>query len=344
MYEKIKKIITSKNKDIDKTTLKYFCNYFEVVASKNIIPEGMTIDELIDNVLRIGKIEFFKDDDAITKDYGDDFKGKRDSKKGILYIRESLPEELKEITTYHEIHHAAQTGKNMLENENCGINQEENLGRLIMEAQTQWFAEEVYKSIHNISFNEKNIPSEQLRMEPGQTICSSLHNYEMYDALLSKLAIIMSVPKEYFVTINYMYENNKGMQKLQKDYNKAIEKKKIPIDFDTMMQIFDYAYVVDYIGYINTEDKDLVLKGQETHNSYIIHKNWWQKISQHTQASYIRDFDNKIIITLMNNANDLNSDFVKYSKYIFDNKNRKVIENYIANNIKNNQEKIPIQK
>ena len=55
-----------------------------------------------------------------------------------------------------------------------------------MEAQTQWFAEEVYKSIHNVDFKEKEIPSENLRMQCGGTVVSSLHNYELYDSMLSK--------------------------------------------------------------------------------------------------------------------------------------------------------------
>ena len=39
---------------------------------------------------------------------------------------------------YHEIHHAAQTNR---KNDRTGINQKGNLGRLILEAQTQYFAE-----------------------------------------------------------------------------------------------------------------------------------------------------------------------------------------------------------
>ena len=49
------------------------------------------------------------------------------------------------------------------------------------------FAEEVYKIIHNVKFEERHIPTENLRMQSGGTIVSSLHNYEMYDNLLTKL-------------------------------------------------------------------------------------------------------------------------------------------------------------
>ena len=333
MYKEIKNLILNKKNNIEEKTLQYYCNYFNVIVSLDLIPNDITLEELIDNVLRIDKIKFFKDDDPIVKQYGDNFKGKRDTKSKTLYVRNSLPEDIKEITTYHEIHHAAQTSEEMIESEACGINKEGNLGRLIMEAQTQWVAEEVYKKVHDISFEERLIPSESLRMKPGQTICSSLHNYEMYDGLLSKLAIIMGVPKEYFVKINFMYKNNEGIKKLQGDYEKAIKEKNIPISFDTMMKTFDYAYIVDLICYIKHEEANTILNGESTLKEYLIHNNWQNKLSQHNQAGYIRDFDNKVILALMNTANNPKSDFVKYSKYIFDNKNRKIVEDYIKNNI-----------
>ena len=62
---------------------------------------------------------------------------------------------------YHEIHHAAQTNR---KNDRTGINQKGNLGRLILEAQTQYFAEIVYQRIHHVQFENKQIPSEESRM------------------------------------------------------------------------------------------------------------------------------------------------------------------------------------
>ena len=329
MYDKIKKIIVSKKNDIDETTLEYFCNYFTVVVNRNVIPGEMELDELIDNVLRIGKIEFFKDDSDIVKKYGNSFKGLRDSQKGILYVRDSLPEELKEITIYHEIHHAAQTSEKMLESQKCGINQEENFGRMIMEAQTQWFAEEIYKTIHNVSFDERMIPSEELRMQSGQTICSALHNYEMYDAMLSKLSIIMSVPKEYFVELNYLYKDNAGIDKLKNDYEQKMKEKKLPVSFISMMKTFDYAYVVDLLGYIDNEDRDVILSGGETINLYEIYKNFGMKLSHRFQAGYIKNFDDKIIMALRDNGIGPNSDFEKYSKYIFFDKTRELVQDFM---------------
>ena len=334
MYEELKNKIIAKEPGIDDETLKYFVNYFVAVLTKNVIPEGMAIDELIDNVLRISKIVFFKDDNPITQKYGDDFKGERNSKERVLYIRDSLPAELKEITIYHEIHHAAQTNKKMLydkKEEPCGINQNLNIGRLIMEAQTQWFAEQVYMLVHGVTFEEKEISSENLRMQAGQTIYSALHNYEMYDALLSKLAIMMGVSKEYFVKINYMYDDNKGLKKLEEDYKKAQIQKGLTFSFEQTMMTLDYAIVVDFLCYVKNEIKDLLLSGGKTEEKYAIYPGFSSILSQELQASSILRFDRQTILDLMNNEGylDDDSDFIRFSKCIFDNRNRAIIANYI---------------
>lgn len=221
MYNEIVNLIKEKKKDIDDITLKYLANYLYVVKSKNVLPPSVSFDEIVNNVLRFERIEFFDDNHYLTEKNGKDFKGLRDIKSKTLFIRDSLDDELKEITIYHELHHAAQTSLTNLETGDCGINQHENYGRMIMEAQTQWFAEEVYKNIHNVDFQEKEIPSENLRMQSGGTVVSSLHNYELYDSMLSKLSIIIEEPKEFFVTINYLYDNDQGMKMLEEKYNKA---------------------------------------------------------------------------------------------------------------------------
>ena len=79
-----------------------------------------------------------------------------------------------------------------------------------MEAQTQYFAEKIYQEIHGVAFEERQIPTENLRMAGNGIVTSKLHNYEMYDNLLSKLAIMLDVSKDYFVSINFLYENNEG--------------------------------------------------------------------------------------------------------------------------------------
>jgi len=85
---------------------------------------------------------------------GKDAKGLRDIKSKTIFIRKNLEESLKEMIVYHELHHAVQTNINN-PYDNSGINQGNGIGRLILEAQTQWIAEEVYKIIHKVDFNTK---------------------------------------------------------------------------------------------------------------------------------------------------------------------------------------------
>ncbi|NMA50495.1 MAG: hypothetical protein GX951_01420 [Mollicutes bacterium] len=193
--EEIIKIILKLKPDIDLTTLNYYTNYFYVLSQKPNIIELNKIEQLIENGLSYAReIVFYDENSEIYKDLGPDCKGLRDPKSRIIYIRGDLKEPLREITVYHELHHAVQT--NPL-NDEVGINQESNFGRLIMEAQTQYFSEEVYKKIHNIDFEERKIPSEELRMLNGGIIVSSMHNYEMYDSMLSKLAIVLGTDKNF---------------------------------------------------------------------------------------------------------------------------------------------------
>ena len=333
MYEYIQKKIKLKKPDIDEKTLMYFTNYFYVVTSRNVMPDNITIDELIDNVLRMGEIYFFKEDDPIVEEHGTDFKGKRDNKTHKLYVRDSLPEELKEMVIYHEIHHAAQTNEEMLNAEDgpCGINQESNLGRMVMEAQTEWFAEEVYKTIHGEFFEERQIPGEEIRMQKGQTICSALHNYEMYDAFLSKLSIIMNVPKEYFVTLNFMYDNNMGLKKFEEDYEKIRKEKNFKLSFKGLMQILDYIYAVDNICYLKNQNKELVLSGGRTPQNYEIHTDFIMPISQDLQAKHAISFDFNFIQDLVN-ADDMKS-AKAFCRYILNDQFRTQVNDIIEQNM-----------
>jgi len=55
MYEKIKDIIKIKKEDIEPNTLIYFTNYFYALMIKNVIPEEIELDKLIDKCLIFGK-------------------------------------------------------------------------------------------------------------------------------------------------------------------------------------------------------------------------------------------------------------------------------------------------
>lgn len=324
MYEEIKQIIKNKKSDIDDETLTYFTNYFYVAKKRGVIPSKIELESLIDNALEYAsKIVFFEEDSEITKKEGKDIKGFPDAKTRTIYIRENLPDDLREIIVYHELHHAVQT--NPLNNK-IGINQAGDVGTLIMEAQTQYFAEVIYEEIHGVKFEDREIPSENLRMLPGGTVISKLHNYEMYDCMLSKLAIALEVDKDFFVRINYLGANDEGLNILKNKYDEANEKYKFPYDFYSMLFYFDYIYVVDVKAYASNPDKETILSGRETEKTYPIWPNYPEyKLSLGQQKAIIDYFDICFVDCLYKNAGN----YLDFSKYIIDNQNRNIINDYL---------------
>lgn len=330
MYEEMKKLIKSKKENIDEETLTYFTNYFYVMQKDKINP-SVEIESFIDNALNYAsKVEFYDENHNLYKKFGGDVKGYRDSDTKTIFIRDNLEEPLREITVYHELHHAVQTNP---ENDRVGINQESNIGRLIMEGQTQYFAEKVYQEIHGVKFDERQIPSENLRMLGNGTVVSSLHNYEMYDNLLSKLAIVLGVSKDYFVSINYLYKDNEGLKDLEKRYNEAREKYHLPYNFNSLLLVYDYIYYVDLLAYMQNKDKEVILSGQETQNAYEIHPNQAAKLSLKTQRNYLNNFDVSFFLALMENGGNCE----EFCHYIVDNDKRAIVEQYIGKK----QEKTP---
>lgn len=321
----IKNYILNQKPNIDETTLKYFINYFSVLLNNPQILGTNRIKCLIDNALiYASNIVFYDETSDIYKELGPDCKGLRDPKSKIIYVRNNLKEPLREITVYHELHHAVQTNP---ENENVGINQYSNMGRLIMEAQTQYFAEKVYSEVHNVVFEEKDIPSQNLRMLNGGIITSSLHNYEMYDSILSKLAIILNVDKDFFVAINYLYQNNDGMNQLKEKYEEAKLANNYPYNFETFIYMLDYIYCTDVIAYVDNPDKEIVLSGKETEGTYDIYPEKESKISLKMQFDYIDDIDRKYFLCLL----DANADYISFSKYLLANNTRALVTNIIKN-------------
>ena len=323
MYNSIKQIIKSKKEDIDEQTLNYFTNYFYVIVEKNIIPEQIKLEELIDNALLFAsKVEFYNENHWVYKKYGEEVKGLCDSDNKTIYIRNNLDEILKEITIYHELHHAVQTN---VENNKIGINQKSNIGRLIMEAQTQWLAEEVYKRIHNINFPKQEIFTEDIRMEEGGKIISALHNYQMYDCMLSKLAVLLDVEKDFFVSINYLYKDDIGIKQLEEKYNQVQEKYNLDYSFYEIMLMLDYIYCVDLLVYMDTEEKERISLGKTSKRKYCIYPNVEKRISLKTQSKYIYDFDSSNFIKLFEN----NGDYSSFSNYIVSNKLRDLSQKII---------------
>ena len=311
--EEIKGYLISKNRRIDKDTLEYYANYFYVLSNNPYIMGDKNIYKLMDNALVYAKkLVFYDKDSPVYERLGPDCKGLRDPKTKIIYVRDDLGKVLKEITIYHELHHATQTNP---QNDEVGINQEFNYGRMIMEAQTQYFAEKVYEATHEMTFGEKEIPSEELRMKPGGTVVSALHNYEMYDSFLSKLAILLEVPKDYFVEINFLYKNNEGMYKLRNLYEKQQAKYHYPYKFEDFMYGLDYIYCVDLCAYTENPAKEVLLSGQPTKEQYGIHRNRGDRLSLDQEMAFINDLDRKYLLSLL----DSNGNWQEYSKYVIDN-------------------------
>lgn len=324
MYQEIKDIIKNQASYLDETTLTYFSNYFYVLVKRKVIYPNLNLAKLINNALMYAsKIEFYDENHRVYKENGGDTKGLCDAETKTIYIRGNLPEPIREMTVYHEIHHAVQT--NPLTNE-VGINQTSNIGRLIMEAQTQYFAEIVYTDVHDIQYEEREIPSNKLRMLNGGTVISALHNYELYDCFLSKLAIILDVSKDYFVFINFLYEDNAGLKDLEEKYNIAKEKYKLPYNFDGFMLTLDYIYCVDYCAYKKNPEKENILNGKETACHYEIHPNKYLPLSLAKQGEVINHFDVNYFLALLESKHH----YRKFARYVIDNQKHELINQYIA--------------
>lgn len=176
-YEQIKDLIKQKNNSMDSESLRYFTNYFYILVKDKLIPENVWLEDLIDNTLYYAqKIEFYGENHFVSLAHGKDIKGLREPIDKTIYIRDNLKEPLREMIVYHEMHHATQSNK---KNDKVGINQKGIIGRLIMEAQTQYIAEKIYCEIYQVEFPERLIPSSELRMSSKGLVRSKLHNYEL---------------------------------------------------------------------------------------------------------------------------------------------------------------------
>ena len=321
LKEKIKKMIIKKNIFIDSFSLKYFVNYFYVAIIKKVIPDDVNLEELIENIAKY-KIIFYDENSDIYKKYGSDVKGLRDAINNRIYIRYNLNDMLKEITIYHEIHHVVQTN---YQTNNVGLNQDENKCRMIMEAQTQYFAEEVFKTIYGIDFPFKKVSSENVRLYKGGCVLSNLHNYELYDCMLSKLAIILGVSKDFFVSINYYFKNEKGLDILREKYNESKKQYSLSFTFEEALFMLDRIYVTDLFLYSNEakEVKETLLNGQIIEVE--LYKGVFTKISKKTEWEDINRFDTELFLDLEQNSDKAR----EYALYIISNSKRKTAYDYL---------------
>lgn len=317
--EEIKGILLSKKPDLDDITLEYYSNYFYVLSNEPQILGNCNLEDIIDNALmNANKLVFYGPDSIVYKEYGPDVKGLRRSEDKTIYVRDNLEEPVREMAVYHELHHAAQTDSTdpLLP---VGISQDDSYGRMIVEAETQYFCEKVYSKIHNVSFEERRIPSENVRMLPGGSIVSNLHNYEMYDSILSKLSILLDTSKDFFVCINFMYKDFEGLNAIENLYNYASKKYNLSISFKEYLELIDYIYCVDYAIYTNSSDKERLTNGEESSMRHAIHDDYNERLSLEKQKQKMDFIDGEFLVSLYENGGDYRA----FAHYIFDNETRK---------------------
>lgn len=91
-----------------------------------------------------------------------------------------------------------------LANLNVGINRNYYL-KLITEAETEYVANLIYNTVHNLEETEELYNTEEIFMHQGGKCLSSTHAYQYFDNILTKLSLLFGVTKDYFVHLNYDY-------------------------------------------------------------------------------------------------------------------------------------------
>ena len=321
--DKIEEIKKKIYPNIDETYSKYLSFYLYGLDYYNLLPPNDSLEDVAKRIIeKYPNFVLYDENNPITKKYGYDIKGIREPEDKTIYIRNSLDETLKPITIFHELHHAAQTQ----DDGNIGIcNMNDGLGRLIMEAQTQYCAELIYSLMIDRQFKVKEIPTQKLRLPKFGTIVSNLHNYELYDNLLSKLSILLGVEKTYFITLCF-YKHEEAVKLLRLKYEEAMNTYNLPFDFELLMCILDYIYVVDLMSYIKTDEKELLLAGGKTGDVYQINRfSKGMRLSNETSKKFISFFDMQSLKAIRHHK-VLRA---KFSKYIVDNDLRNFVKNVL---------------
>ena len=310
-----------------------YCLYYDTLKLLSKTKYGYLIppiDIVMRNLKSFAKdIVYFSEDDPVIKKFqlGPNSKGLRNDENRMIYVRDTLTQPLRDITLFHELHHAAQSDP--YRPLNCGLwLGKAQYGRLMMEGQTQYFAEEIlFNPLHNITSIRRYTPGPNLRMEEGQSVYSSLHNYEHYDAILSKLAIVLDMPKVFFVCINY--NPGYGLIALEDKYKEARRRYDLPFTFAEVMYYLDYFYTVDILQYSDNEVRDIIASGNETSNKIEIHPDKYEKISRARQTQQIKTLDTTIFDHLLHVDKEAAA---KFKDYIFDDEVRQAAETTLSSN------------
>ena len=239
----------------------YLINLYEM----NLLPENITYKDLITKLKEHNvKIVFFKDDDAIAKKYGDKFKGKNENDNNgniVLYVRDSLKD--KEIYFYHELTHLFQT-KNIRDyyNDNLitGLSESNRNLEMVNEVITQYLSEKIYNKKYNKTSNVTLYKSEELRMKPGYKIYSELHNYQMYDYVVSLLLKTINISKDDLITEVFRGRSFKDII----DNNVMIDDDNI-----TVIEVYlNYIMAVDLFIYTDVDIAKKLMNGENQDSEY----------------------------------------------------------------------------
>lgn len=149
-----------------------------------------------------------------------------------------------------------------------------------------------------------------------------------YDNLLTKLALILGVSKDYFVKINFLY--GAGLKDLEEKYKIAQRKYHLPYDFFDLLYILDYICSVDLMAYVDNLEKETILSGGETHYVYEIHPKRNAKLSFANERALINNFDVNNFWALLK----YNGPYQEFAAYIIDDEKKELIDKFLESNEK----------
>lgn len=209
MRENIEKEVIQKlqNLSTDDIIKEYIIDYLYWITKLDLLPENVNYHILLDRLVKyVDGIVIFDEEHEINNAFGHDFKGwtgsLKEGKKPSLYIREKLGDKV-ELYFYHELTHLLQ--KHDDNPEQTGLCTEHPVigGDLYNEAIVQYIAEQVYNKKYNLTKEQKEYNSEELRMLPGLKIYSDLDNYQHFDYLTTLITKYLGVDKKYLSKIAF---------------------------------------------------------------------------------------------------------------------------------------------
>lgn len=223
----------------------YYINYFYICSKYNLLSPYETIEELLIKVNEYGHtIKYF--DSKKDKESGTNIKGfvNIEKCKGLINVRKNLLPTIEEKVIYHEIHHLVQINQ---EEKTIGITRGMNY-HIINEAETEFVAEFVYNKVHDLYFEEKEDDSKDIYMYEGEKVISSSIDYKLFDNILTKLCILFSVDKSFFVILNYNYKDGGRLlkskfEKLIQEYLKNTKGMRYNFNYDDFMFFMNSIYL-----------------------------------------------------------------------------------------------------